>query len=130
MQYLEPSNFENSRIALRRLQKHLVDVAPAPVLARLEGLDQGMVAVHKVLGGVSVLRVVAAADVAAREAEAEMDPGVAHLQALLAAIAAGGNILNLIEMRARCGHEWLLTSFSSLCRFNCSLYQSIGQVTR
>src|SRR5258708_2148205 len=39
-----------------------------------------------VLGGVLVLRLVAAADVAAGAAQAQVHPGVAHLQAFLAAV--------------------------------------------
>ena len=37
------------------------------------------------LGGVPIRRIVAAADVAARQAQAQMDPAVTGLQALLAA---------------------------------------------
>src|SRR5215472_5514832 len=47
------------------LQHHLVHKAPAPILARLERADDGMVRRVKVLGGVAVLGIVAAADVAA-----------------------------------------------------------------
>src|SRR5205807_9542121 len=46
-------------------------------------------------GGVLVLRRVAAADVAALEAEAEVDPGVAHLQAFLAAVRRVGGAVVL-----------------------------------
>jgi hypothetical protein len=70
-------------------QKHLVYVAPAPVLPGLEGLHDGMFGPMKVLGGVFVLGRVTAADLAADETFSEMDPCVAHLEALLAALAAG-----------------------------------------
>jgi hypothetical protein len=33
----------------------LIDVAPAPIFSRLEGLDDGMVAGMKMLGGMLVL---------------------------------------------------------------------------
>lgn len=49
-----------------------------------------------VFRGVLVLRRVAAADVAALEAEAEVDPAVAHLQALFAAIRRIGFALVLV----------------------------------
>jgi hypothetical protein len=42
--------------------------------------------------GVLVFRTIAAADVAAGEAQAEVDPVVAHFQALLAALPAGCDV--------------------------------------
>src|SRR5579859_6455824 len=54
----------------------------------------------EMLGGVTVLRVVAASDVTARQAQPEMHPGVAHLQALLAPFARRGHVVYLILMRA------------------------------
>jgi len=66
---------------------HLVDVAPLPVLARLQGLHDWMLAFLEVLGRVLVLRAVAAADVAAGEAHAQLDPAIALLQAFRAALA-------------------------------------------
>src|SRR5205807_5634417 len=79
--------WRNPRVAGDLGDQHpdLVGVAPAPVLARLERVDQ-LVAARVVVGGrVPVRRVVAAADVAALQADAQVQPGVAGLQALLAA---------------------------------------------
>jgi len=42
----------------------------------------------EVLRGVPVLRIVTAADVTARSAQAQMHPRIAHLQAFLAALCA------------------------------------------
>jgi len=70
-------------------QINLVHVAPAPVLARLERLHDGVLALMEVLGGVLVLGRITAADVAAGETFSEMDPAIAHLQAFLAALPAG-----------------------------------------
>src|SRR5688500_13187976 len=61
------------------LDHPLVDEAPAPVLARLEGLHDRVARGVEVLGGVRVLGVVAAADVAADQAHSQVDPGVAGL---------------------------------------------------
>src|SRR3954464_15765680 len=55
-------------------ERHLLHIAPAPVLARLRRADQGMALVVEVAGGVAIRRVVAAADLAAHQALAEMDP--------------------------------------------------------
>src|SRR4051812_14312282 len=49
----------------------------------------------------AVLRRVAAAHVAAGQAEPEMDPGVAHLQALLAAAGVRFDVVDLIQMGTR-----------------------------
>jgi hypothetical protein len=60
-----------------RLQIDLVDIAPDPILARLEGLYDGVVGGVEVPGGVFVLGVVAATDVAAGEADAQVHPAIA-----------------------------------------------------
>jgi hypothetical protein len=62
-----------------------VDVAPIPAFAGFQGLDDGVFAGVEVFGGMLVFRGVAAADVAAGEAEAEVHPAVTHLEALFAA---------------------------------------------
>src|SRR6185436_15806302 len=64
----------------------LVDVTPPPRLPRLERLDDRVLRAVVVLRRVLVLRRIAAADVAAAQAAAEVHPRVARLQALLAAL--------------------------------------------
>src|SRR5436190_2707249 len=66
-------------------ERDLVDVAPAPVLARLGRADDRMGGLVEVRGRVPVRRVVAAADVPAGLAHAQMHPPAAGPQALLAA---------------------------------------------
>src|SRR5436305_15290005 len=78
------------------LDHHLVDVAPAPVLARLERAHEGVVGGVEVAGGVVVLRRVAVADVAAGEAEAQVHPGVPHLQASLTGARLRRGVLELV----------------------------------
>src|SRR5689334_6513512 len=98
------------------LQIYLVHVAPAPVFARLERLDDGMAGRVEVFGGVPILRVVAAADMAADQALTQVDPGVAHLQALLATVATRRHVANLIQVSAMRNHAILLAG-TSLCVF-------------
>src|SRR5207302_3126795 len=89
------------RVPSVELEHELVGGAPEPVLTGLEGPDHRVVGGAVVLRGVLVLRAVTAADVPAGHAEAEVDPDVADLQALLAAVAAGGDVeADLVEMRA------------------------------
>ena len=69
-----------------RLEKQLINVTPAPILARLERLDHGMVRRMKMLCRVSILRIVAAADVTARDAKSQMNPPVARFQTLFTTV--------------------------------------------
>ncbi len=55
------------------------------MLAGFNRRDDGMLRRVEVLGCVSVLRVIATADVSTGPAESQMDPGIAQLKALLAA---------------------------------------------
>jgi hypothetical protein len=77
------------------LNFHLVRVAPSPVLTRFEGLDDRMMNFSEVRRGMLVPGVVAAADVSARKAEAQVNPAIPHLEAFLAAPAARMNVSNL-----------------------------------
>jgi hypothetical protein len=58
----------------------------------------------EMLRGVAVLGIVAAADVTALPAQAQVNPRVAHLQAFLAAARIAVFRLDGIEMRAGMGH--------------------------
>jgi hypothetical protein len=59
----------------------------------------------EVLGGVPVLRRVAAADVAAFEAGAQVDPGVSEGDALLADVDLGGGVFGVGEVFAEHRHS-------------------------
>jgi hypothetical protein len=87
-------------------QKDFIHIAPTPVLPGLERLHDRMFRLVKVLGGVLVLGRVAAADVAADKTFPQVDPGVAHLEALLAAFAAGPDLTNLFYVRTGCLFVW------------------------
>ncbi len=56
------------------LEHDLVDIAPHPVLARLDRTHDRVLAAVKVFGRVLVARVIAAPDVAARQAHAQVHP--------------------------------------------------------
>jgi len=76
-----------------------VYVTPAPILARLEGSNYSMLRMMKVFCRVPVLRIVAAPDVPANQTFAQVHPAIAHLEALLAAIARRANVANLLKVR-------------------------------
>jgi hypothetical protein len=82
-----------------------VGVAPHPVFARLDGLNDGVFGFVEVFGGVLVLGGVAAADVAAFAAETKMDPSVTHFEAFFAALGVRANVLDVAQMRTALAHE-------------------------
>jgi WD40 repeat protein len=84
---------------LHGIEHDLVDVAPAPVLARLGGLHDGVAGRVEVLGGVLVPGGVATADVAARQAEPEVHPAIPGRQALLAALRVGRHRPDFLDVR-------------------------------
>src|SRR5207249_3659465 len=101
-------------------ERDLVGVAPAPVLARLERADDRVRRCVMVGGRMAVGRVVAAADVTARQTDAEMEPLAAAAQAVLAAVHLGGEFthLDLVEMGAgarRGSHAGERSGAPSLC---------------
>jgi hypothetical protein len=61
-------------------------------------LDDGVAGGGGVLAGVLILGALTATDLTASEAEAEVDPGVAHVQALLTPASRRGDILDLVQM--------------------------------
>jgi len=90
------------------LDDHLIDVAPAPILARLERLDDRMAAGVEVFSGVPVFGLIAAAHMAALQAEAQMHPRITCLQAIFAALRAGRDLADRIEMRTHGFHRDVL----------------------
>ena len=72
------------------LHKCLVGVAPGPTLAGLGRGDDGVLRSVKVLGSVLILRIVAAADVAALLADAQVHPGITQGYAL------GAHVLSIV----------------------------------
>src|SRR6059036_3873457 len=95
-----------------------VDVAPAPALPRLERGDDRMPGLLEMLGGVLVLRVVAASDVSARSAQAQMHPGVSRGEAFLAAVGVGRVRFHKLQMSA-CGRHGGTSRSSMKTRDEC-----------
>jgi hypothetical protein len=76
-------------------QKDFVYVTPSPVLARLERLDDRVLGLMKVFGGVLVLGRITTTHMAADQTLPQVNPTIAHLEALFAAVAAGIDFANL-----------------------------------
>jgi hypothetical protein len=96
-----------------RIQKQLVHVAPAPILPRLEGLDDGVIGAVEVLGSVLISGLIAAPYMPTGHAEAQMHPGIAYPEAVLAAVRAGCYFANLVEVGTNGRHEKLLSVYGA-----------------
>src|SRR5918993_4078673 len=89
---------------LRLLEELVVSVAPRPVFASFERLHERMLRGVKMPRRVLVRGRVTATDVPAHEAEAQMDPAVAVLQALLTAVGPRGGVGIQLTMPTRDRH--------------------------
>jgi hypothetical protein len=74
----------------------LFDIAPAPVLARLERFHYRVTGEPEVSSGVVVLRAVAATHVPANHAETQVHPRLPDPKAVFAPIGAGRDLADLI----------------------------------
>src|SRR3954452_14138098 len=84
----------------------LVDEAPRPFFRRLQGADDRVAVSHGVTAGMPVGGVVAAADLAALQADAQVEPFASAGEAVLAACNGGRQLghVHVIEMCAGRGH--------------------------
>src|SRR4051812_44099240 len=85
-------------ISFERIKEHLIDIAPAPILARLERLDDGMVRRAIVLGRVFVLRAVTTTDMPARLTQTQVYPRIARAQTVFATFRTRRDRPDLFEM--------------------------------
>ena len=98
--------------AVAEIEHDLVDVAPAPAFRWVVAFDDRMVRRVEMTRGVPVRRSVAASDMTARSAEAQMHPRRADLQTLLAAERTWRHIANGVDMGASfCHRDPLMARF-------------------
>ena len=81
-----------------KIEEELVNITPPPVLPWPERLNDRVTGCMEMLGGVLILRIVAAADMPAFKADAQVYPGVADFQAILAPISARCDLTYLVKM--------------------------------
>src|ERR1700722_3455088 len=94
---------------------YLVDVAPAPIFSGFDGAHDRMPLGVEVSCGMTVLGRIAAPDLAAFQAHAEVDPAVSGLETFFAALGVRLHMLYMIlYVRALCCAHTLL--FSIRCR--------------
>jgi hypothetical protein len=86
------------RRPVREIEHHFVDVTPPPSFRWIIGFDDRVPGRAKMLCGVSIWRLIAATDMAAGPADAQMQPGVAQFQAFLTPRSARNDVTDLREM--------------------------------
>jgi hypothetical protein len=96
-----------------KLKEQLVDVAPGPVLTRLERLNDGMIGGVEMPGGVLVLRIVTAADVPTGETEAQVHPAISNFQTVLTSIGAWRDLAYLVEVATVVCHRFQFSFFDA-----------------
>src|SRR5216684_270017 len=94
---------------LSKLEHELIDITPAPVLTRLEGLDNRVVGRVEMPGGVLILRIVTATDMSTGETESQMHPGISHFQTFLAPIGARRDDTYQVEVATLLCHVCMLS---------------------
>ena len=77
-----------------------------------------MLAAMEMLGRVLVFRRIATSNVPAFQAKAQMDPGIAGLDAVFADIRIGGLEFDLLHVTTALGHGFLLSQWTNLQKRN------------
>lgn len=80
----------------------------------------------EVLGGMLILRRIAAAYMPAFEAETQVYPCIPDFQTILAAIRAGRDLSDLVKMCTLCSHEIFLSAFYDAFLSVCGFLPSIS----
>jgi len=88
----------NAQLRLRLFNLHLIHKTPHPVLARFDGLHDGMFCGVKMFRCVLVFGRIAASDMAALAAKPQVNPTIAHLQAFFATCALWPDIPDVTGM--------------------------------
>jgi hypothetical protein len=91
------------------LKDYLVHVTPSPILAWFQRFHERVLAGVKMFGRMLVFRRIAATDVATTQAQAQVDPGVAHLQAFFAPMGVRFYVMDLIEVGTTAHASYLKT---------------------
>ena len=92
------------RRAAAKVQTNFIDIAPSPPFRRIVSFDDRMAGRMKMLGGVSIRRVVATANMSAGAAEPQMHPLRTGFQALLATPGARRHIVDRVLVAAFVSH--------------------------
>jgi hypothetical protein len=89
---------------------NFVHIAPDPGLSGFIGTDQRMFRFVKMFGRMLILGRVATTHMSASETQAQVNPGVAGFDAVLAHMRVGGLNFDLVQVRAFLRHRFLSSS--------------------
>jgi hypothetical protein len=95
------------RRPIRKIEHDFVDVTPTPSFGRIIGFDDRMPGRMEMLGRVPAWRLIAAADMAASPADAQMQPGLTYFQALFAPEGTRKNVADPYKMPTKLRHTLL-----------------------
>jgi hypothetical protein len=95
------------RGSIAEVKHYLVNVTPSPAFGWVIAFDDRVSRLVEMFRRMAVRRLVAAADMAAGPAQAQMQPRRPDFQALLAAESAGRYIADGVSMAASVGHQSL-----------------------
>jgi len=90
--------------AIRKVEIDLIDIAPAPSFRRIITLDDRMRCRVEMLGCMAIGGIVAAADMTAGTAEAQMYPPGTGFETFFAAVSAGGDVCDRVVVGTGIGH--------------------------
>jgi hypothetical protein len=96
-----------SSLTAQSIDVDLIDVAPFPIFAWLERLDYRVIRLMEVPGGVLVFGIIAAADVPARQADAQVNPAIARFEAIFTTPRARLNLVNHIQVGTLLLAHWV-----------------------
>ena len=102
------------RRPIRQVKQDFVNVTPAPAFGRIIGFDDRVIGCMKMLRRVAVGRLIAATDMTAGSADAQMQPWIVQLQAFFAPKGTGNNVANSRQMPAALCHSILNVCSSSM----------------
>ena len=104
----------------KRLEEHLVNVAPSQILTRLEGFNDGMICFMEMFCRMPVGGIVTASDVAALHAKTKVEPAASDPQTVFTAVRTGRDVSNLTQVCATISHLILRLSSILIRHFNSS----------
>lgn len=93
-----------------------VDITPRPAFARLDRLHDRMLRRVEMLGRVLVLRTVTAANVTTVKTHAQVNPGIASLQALFTTLRVGADVADRVEVCTLLRHGVLRSGGYKNCK--------------
>lgn len=84
-----------------------INVAPAPLLSRLDGTHQRVAGIVKMFGRMFILGIITTSNITANQTQPQMHPSISHVETFLTDAGRRLENFNLIQMRAFIFHKKL-----------------------